>query len=144
MVQVQQSEHGQAANGADGRKQPNQGTHRHGEIAHGRILREGLNCFRPRHGQLVVCCHSHAFTRANRFIKSTHLTHSSNQRVDALGPLTHMAGAIDRVVLLTGEFFEHNRRKARFKHGLQGFFEIWVPATSADLAMAHGPVPSAL
>ena len=54
VVQVQQSEHGQAANGADGRKQPNQGTHRHGEIAHGRILKEGLNCFRPRHGQLSV------------------------------------------------------------------------------------------
>ena len=54
VVQVQQSEHGQAANGADGRKQPNQGAHRHGEIAHDRILREGLICFRPRHGQLSV------------------------------------------------------------------------------------------
>ena len=120
------------------------GTHRHEEIAHDRILREGLNCFRPLHGQLICLL---SFARLYT-CESIHLIHSPNpiilSTVDALGPLTHMAGAIDRVVLLTGEFFEHNRRKACLKHGLQGFFEIRVPATSADLAMAHGPVPSAL
>ena len=38
MVQVQQSNHGDAAEGADGREQTNQGTDGHGEIAHERIL----------------------------------------------------------------------------------------------------------
>ena len=72
----------------------------------------------------LVCCDAHARTDANS--------------------LSHVASSIHGVVLLSGEFLEHNCRKACFKHGLMGFFEIRVPATGADLAMAHGPVPRAL
>ena len=38
VVEVQQRNHGQPAEGADGRESTNQGTNRHGEIAHEGIL----------------------------------------------------------------------------------------------------------
>ena len=39
VVQIQQRNHGETAESADGREPTNEGTDRHGEIAHERILR---------------------------------------------------------------------------------------------------------
>jgi len=55
-----------------------------------------------------------------------------------------VAGSIHGVVLLSGEFFKHDRRQAGLKHGLQRFLQIGVPAPGADLTVAHCPVPGAL
>ena len=55
-----------------------------------------------------------------------------------------MTGAIDGVVLLAGELFKHDRWKSCLEHGLQGFLEVWISATGADLTMANSPVPGPL
>ena len=55
-----------------------------------------------------------------------------------------MAHPIDRVIVLTGEFFVDDGRQSGLEHRLQGFLEVGVPAAGAHLAVAHGPVPGAL
>ena len=45
---------------------------------------------------------------------------------------------------LAGGLLVDDRRQAGFKHRLQGFLQIRVPAAGAHLAVAHRPVPGAL
>lgn len=79
VVQVQQRNHGDAAEGADGREQMNQRTDFYG--------------FRPQHGHLFVVMRTPLRMR----IRST-----SQRAVDSLGALPNVAGAIHRVVFLSG------------------------------------------
>ena len=127
--QIDQPNQHQAADRADGGQQPNQRTKRNNEVGHKEILK----------GRKNSVLTPGLFSRLLLFARFYTM-----RFIEILSWSTHVAGAIHRVVFLAGEFFEHDGGQACFKHRLQGFLEIRVPAAGAHLAVPYGPVPGSL